>query len=312
METLHHDRTAERLAVGLGWFSLGLGAVEIAAPGAIARVCGIRRNGSANGTIQAFGAREIAAGVAVLMQPDRAAWLWTRVAGDAVDLAGLGRAMAYPETDRRRAIFATASVAGVTALDILGAVRLARAGRSATRRADRTAEVVCAVTINRSIEDVYQFWRQFTNFPRFMQHVESVELIDDRRSRWRAKAPAGTSVEWEALIIEDRENESITWRSLDGSSIDHFGSVRFERAPGARGTELHVRMRYSPPAGELGRAVAWLFGEEPSQQVRDDLRRFKQLMETGEIPISEGPGLSRAAQPPATPDELRRLTEVHR
>jgi uncharacterized membrane protein len=119
-------------------------------------------------------------------------------------------------------------------------------------------------------------------------------------------------IEWDAETIRDDENEWIAWRSLEGSDVQNSGSVRFTPAPGARGTEVRVQLQYSPPGGALGRSVAWLFGEDPDQQVHEDLHRFKQLMETGEIPLSEGPGLWRAAQPPADPEEVRRLAGVRR
>jgi uncharacterized membrane protein len=118
------------------------------------------------------------------------------------------------------------------------------------------------------------------------------------------------TVEWDAEIITERENEAISWRSVEGADVENHGSVTFEHAPGARGTEVRVELSYIPPAGELGRVVAKLFGEEPEQQVRDDLRRFKQLMETGEIPLSDGPGLWRPAQPAGSADEVRSLAGV--
>jgi uncharacterized membrane protein len=167
-----------------------------------------------------------------------------------------------------------------------------------------------AITINKPVHEVYQFWRRFENFPRFMRHLESVTAIDERRSRWRATAPAGRTVEWEAEITEDRPDEWIAWRSLPDSQIENSGSVRFAPAPGARGTELRVQLKYNPPAGSVGRTIAWLFGEEPDQQIYYDLRRFKQLMETGEIPLSDGPGLWRAAQPAANPQQIRDLAGV--
>jgi uncharacterized membrane protein len=167
-------------------------------------------------------------------------------------------------------------------------------------------------TVSRPIEDVYHFWKNFENFPRFMRHLESVQVTGDRRSRWCAKGPAGMRVEWEAETIRDDENEWIAWRSLEGSDVQNSGSVRFTPAPGARGTEVRVQLEYTPPGGALGRSVAWLFGEEPDQQVHEDLHRFKQLMETGEIPLSEGPGLWRAAQPAADPEQIRKLAGVRR
>jgi len=167
-----------------------------------------------------------------------------------------------------------------------------------------------AATINRPIEEVYNFWRNFQNFPRFMRHVESVEILGERFSRWRAKGPAGMTVEWEAEMIEDRD-DWIAWRSMEGADVQNSGSVRFQRAPGVRGTEVRVQLEYYPPAGALGRGIAWLFGEEPAQQIADDLRRAKQLLETGEIPLSEGPGLWRPAQPAADPQQIRDLAGVH-
>jgi len=141
--------------------------------------------------------------------------------------------------------------------------------------------------VGRSPWDLYQFWRNFQNLPRFMSHLESVSVIDDRRSRWVAKGPAGSRVEWDAEIINDEPNALIAWRSLANADVDNAGSVRFVPGPGGRGTDVKVVIDYIPPAGRVGAAIAHLFGEEPSIQVRDDLQRFKQLMETGQVPIGD-------------------------
>jgi uncharacterized membrane protein len=145
-----------------------------------------------------------------------------------------------------------------------------------------------AVTINRPLDEVYRFWRSVENLPRFMDHLEAVEQVDTRRSRWRAKGPLGTRVEWEAEIINEVENEVIGWASLPGGHVVTAGSVNFRPAPGGRGTEVHVKLQYDPPAGKAGAAFAKLFGEEPSQQIQEDLRRLKELMEAGEVPGVEG------------------------
>jgi len=118
------------------------------------------------------------------------------------------------------------------------------------------------------------------------------------------------SVRWDAEILQDREGEWIAWRSLPGSQVENSGSVRFTPAPGARGTEVRVQMEYLPPAGQMGRVLAMLFGEEPEQQIREDLRRFKQLMETGEIPLSDGPSMWRAAQPAKRAGQIREMAGV--
>ncbi|HYE02535.1 MAG TPA: SRPBCC family protein, partial [Phycisphaerales bacterium] len=152
-----------------------------------------------------------------------------------------------------------------------------------------------AVTINRPAEELYRFWRQLENLPRVMGHLERVEVIDNTRSHWVAKAPAGFEVEWDAEIINDEPGALIAWKAVEGSQVPNAGSVRFLPAPPGRGTEVKVTLEYLPPAGRLGAAIAKLFGEEPSQQVRDDLARFKQLMESGEIASVEGQPAGRGA-----------------
>lgn len=137
------------------------------------------------------------------------------------------------------------------------------------------------VTINRPIEELYRFWRNLENLPRFMQHLESVERLTDTLSRWRAKGPAGTVVEWTAEIINEVPNQVIGWRSIDGSDVVSAGSVNFDQL-GSGQTQVRVRLQYSPPGGKAGAAVAKLFGRDAATEIREDLQRFKQLVETGE------------------------------
>ena len=140
------------------------------------------------------------------------------------------------------------------------------------------------VTINRPVDEVYRFWRNFENLPRFMHHLLSVAVFDERRSHWVVRAPAGRTVEWDAEIVDEVVNERIAWRAVDSADVEHTGSVTFSRAPGDRGTEVRVMLHYAPPAGRLGTALAKAFGEAPAQQVARDLRTFKQVMEAGETP----------------------------
>ncbi len=158
----------------------------------------------------------------------------------------------------------------------------------AARRQTNHVHVQQAFTINKPVEEVWRFWRDFRNLPKFMKHLENVEPSSDRYSYWTARAPMGGRVCWHAEITDERENQYLVWRSLPGSDIENLGSVEFRRAPGNRGTEIHVSLDYRPPAGKLGKVVATFFGEEPEQQVREDLRHFKQLMEAGEIPTTAG------------------------
>lgn len=162
-----------------------------------------------------------------------------------------------------------------------------------TRRAPATsvpagqgAKVVKSITINRSPEELYRCWRNFENLPRFMTHLECVKTLGDNRSHWVAKGPLGMHAEWDAEIISERPNELIGWRSLPGSEVDTAGSVHFRKAPGGRGTEVVVELKYNPPAGRLGATLAKMFGESPEGQIAEDLRRFKQLVEAGEVATS--------------------------
>ncbi len=156
-----------------------------------------------------------------------------------------------------------------------------------------------SVTINLPREQLYRIWRNFENLPRFMNHLQRVDVDEatgGTHSHWVSRAPLGREVQWEAEMTEERENEYIAWRSLPGSAVKSIGSVQFEDAPAGRGTVVTVEMEYNPPAGSLGAAFAKLFGEEPGQQLRDDLRHFKQIMETGEVPSVEGQSSGRNKQ----------------
>lgn len=163
-----------------------------------------------------------------------------------------------------------------------------QAQQAITGSVSQAIKVEKTVTINKPASELYRFWHNLENLPTFMKHLKSVKVYDNKRSHWIATAPLGASVEWDADIIEDRENEFISWASVEGADIDNSGFVRFKKAPGDRGTEVKVVMEYNPPGGVLTATFAKLFGEEPEQQIGDELRRFKMLMEAGEIATTEG------------------------
>jgi uncharacterized membrane protein len=142
--------------------------------------------------------------------------------------------------------------------------------------------------INCAPEEAYKFWRNFDNLPLFMRHLEAVKVIDNKRSEWSALGPLGVRLRWNAEIIDEGEFQWIVWRSLPGSDIDQIGSVQFRRAPGGRGTIVMAIIEYTPPAGALGKALAAILGKDPQFTLREDLRRFKALMEAREIPTTEG------------------------
>ena len=144
------------------------------------------------------------------------------------------------------------------------------------------------ITVNRPREEVYRFWRDFRNLALFMENVESVRPDDGQTSHWTVKAPAGRTVEWDSVLTEEIPNELLAWESAPGADIRNTGRILFRDAPGGRGTQLTAEIVYDPPGGDLGKLIAKLFQREPKVQARRDLRRFKQLMETGEIPTIEG------------------------
>jgi uncharacterized membrane protein len=169
----------------------------------------------------------------------------------------------------------------------LGINTAERHGPATSVPAGHGVKIEESVTINKPAAELFRFWRDFENLGRFMEHLECVRVEGDR-SHWIACGPLGTRFEWDAEIITERPNELIGWRSLPGSEIDAAGSVHFRELPGDRGTEVRVVLKYDPPAGKAGAAIARLFGQSPQSQIREDLRRLKQFMETGEIPTIAG------------------------
>jgi uncharacterized membrane protein len=203
--------------------------------------------------------------------------------------------------DRTLDVLRWGSVIGGGALALFGLTRrskpgfaLAAAGgllayRGATLdAADQEWYAESSFAINCAPEQAFQFWRNFENLPRFMRNLESVKVTGDRRSEWAALGRLGMSIRWSAEIVDEKQNEWIVWRSLEGSDIDCRGSVHFRSATGDRGTIVTSAMQCRPPAGAVGKTVAALFAKDPTFMMREDLRRFKALMESGEIPNVEG------------------------
>ena len=184
--------------------------------------------------------------------------------------------------------------------ETLGVTALTSKGLRALIPHQLGIKVEHSIAIYRPVNEVYQFFRNFKNFSRFMTHVIDVREVNEKHSHWFVKGPGGAELEWDAEIINDQPNELISWRSIGSTDVESTGSVRFQRAPGDRGTFVRVSLNYLPPGGALGAAVAKLFGEEPEIQIKDDLRRLKQIMEAGEIASTQG-------QPTGT--QHRRLAE---
>lgn len=167
-------------------------------------------------------------------------------------------------------------------------------GRDSAHEQPEPIEIKETFTIYRPIEQVYGFWRRLENLPRFMEHLESVRQLDERRSHWQGRIPGGLgTIDWEAEITTDEPNRLLAYRSLPGSQIDQSGEVRFREAEGGKGTELQAIMHYRAPAGSLGQGVAKLLNPALAELVRSDMRRFKMLLEAGEIPTVAGQSSGR-------------------
>jgi uncharacterized membrane protein len=293
------------LTRGLGWASAMLGVPQVTRPGEFARsVIGVADTPERRLTTLAVGVRELAVAAGLLARP-HPAWLWGRVGGDAMDLTLLARALRHHEgRGLARTALATAATAAIAATDVYAAVTRTR--RSAPM------ELTSTTTVTKPAQEVYDFWHQLDRLPTFMAHVDEVRVTGPRTTHWRAGAPFGKDVEWDAETTDDVPGQRIAWRSLDGADIGNAGEVLFVPAPGGRGTEVHVTLHYDMPAGALGEAVARFFGEDPSQQLDDDLRRFKQVMETGEVVRSEGAPWGKQARQEFPQHPARPLTESER
>jgi len=162
-------------------------------------------------------------------------------------------------------------------------------GRAAVLDASESQRIVRSVTINAPPEELYAFWRDFTNLPKVMEYIESVQILDERRSRWRARTVGDAVVEWTSEIVRDEPNRFISWKTVGDAPVRHAGSVHFDAAPGGRGTEVRVEIDYDPPGGRLSRVIAAITGRDPGRQVMEELRRLKHIAETGEVPAHDGP-----------------------
>jgi uncharacterized membrane protein len=267
----------------LGWASAGTAVPLLLTPGGFGRAIGIGDGPGQRAAAAAAGVRELASAAGLLRWPSPV-WLWARVGGDVMDLALLSRALKnpynYDEHDKRRIVVAMAAVAGLTGVDVY----------TAMTRSPRRAEVrmTASVTVATPASQAYELWRRFEFLPSFMAHLDEVRVTGPVTSHWRASAPFGRTVEWDARITGDVAGERLAWRSLDNAAIYSEGDVRFTPAPGGRGTEIHATMRYGMSGARLALAAARYFGAHPNERLDAELRRFKQVAETGEVVRSEG------------------------
>lgn len=238
--------------------------------------------------------------ISVVLGSAAAAYGLSRRSVGGVALAGLGGALLWRGASGRCPVY-----------EALGITSVAEADGDRSNVSvpyGKGIRVEQSVTIALRAEEIYSFFRDFENLPRFLSHLKSVTVLDEKRSHWAAKGPAGGDAEWDAEIINEIPNELIGWRSVEGSQVDNAGSIHFKPAAGDRGTDVKVILRYDPPGGLLGAMTARIFGEDPAHQVKEDLRALKMLLETGEIATTDG-------QPNGVPSRARfreRLVELVR
>jgi len=301
----------------LGWLSVGLGLGGLLMPRTMGRLTGLQ---GSEGLIRAVGARELAAGAGLLSQRKKTPWLWARVAGDALDLALLALSPVSRYRTTERAV-STAVVAAITAADIAAALGY-REEEQAASQADQDVYLERSIIINKTPRECYDFWRDLRNVPRFTRNLENVTPLDDRHSHWVTKSFAGQQLEWRARINDDVPGERILWSATGDTPFRHAGSVNFAPATGGRGTLVTVGMHYRTPGGSAGAALAKFLGPDPLGEVRESLRRLKQLLETGEIPTTVGqpsgrrslfgrlmPEGRKSRQPHARPSSVRYQAE---
>jgi uncharacterized membrane protein len=304
----------ERFARGLGYFSIGLGLTEFAATEKLAESIGIAD--VPRSVVRAMGIREIANGVGILAAPREPKWMWSRVAGDAIDLALLLMAFGSAGSSRKRLTAALGAVGGVTVLDAVCARLLSRKRyRRVSRKlltGGRGLRVQKSISINSSPAELYQFCREPSNLPRIATSVQSVTENSDRQLHWRVTDPGQGQIEWVTQIVEDRPNQLISWRSLNSPPIEHSGSIRFSPGPDTRGTIVRVEILRRPLKPGISASLQ-LFASRADFHLSEALRRLKAVMETGEIPTTEGqpsgrpPGLVSVDQEVGKPLGLRTL-----
>ena len=276
----------------LAWLSVGLGAVGLLAPRVVTKLVGVAPTPRATATVRTIGLRELVVGLGIMMRPRRPLPMWSRAAGDMADLALLAWMLTGKRTDKQRAIAALIAIGGMTAFDIYASRRVMHAQ-------EMSAEpVVFSVTINKSPDEVYRFFRKLENLPLFMNYLESVKETSEMESHWVAKLPLGATAEWNAELTADRPGELIAWHTVDAKHFAHRGKVMFAKTPGGNGTEVRVELELALPGMQPSAMLAKLLTKP---QIKGDLLRLKQVMETGEVLFSDAS--AHRGKYPAQPSE---------
>jgi uncharacterized membrane protein len=266
------------LSRSLAWFSIGVGTVQLLAPRTCAHMLGLPTDRRSRRIVRTRGLRELVTGVG-LLNSDHPGFAWTRLAGDVLDLGLWASRWRSQRADGARLTGAMVATIGVAIVDAMAL--------AAKRAAPEPTDIMASIRIEKEPGEVFRFWRRAENLSRFMGRLARVEPIDERNARWHTHGEGGEAQAWEVEIVEDEPDRLIAWRVRHGASIACSGVVGFVPAPGGRGTEVQVALHTHAASGTLGKAMARLFGESPRQELVSDLRRLKQVLETGEVVRSD-------------------------
>lgn len=283
------------MARGLGWFSVALGVAELIAPRGVTRVLGLRGR---EDLVRAYGLREIGTGIGILTSKDPAPWIWGRVGGDALDLATVAGGLGSRQNGN--VLLTLLALGGVTALDVTCGRQLGRDRETGDDGTDAGApadapEAERSITIGKPAQELYQRWRDPVTLSRVMAPFATVRTSDAGNMHWQVEGPLRQTLDWTTETVGDRPGEATGWRSLPGAQVPSEGLIRFSPATGGRGTVATLRIRFDPPGGILGDALARLLGGlVPATMTDTALHRFKSLVETGEIPTTERQPAARA------------------
>ena len=278
------------LSRAVGWAGLGIGVAEVLAPRVVGAVAGLERGTTTSLAVRAKGLSDVLLGLGILLRPRRPGPMWARVATDVIGLGLLAWSVRGRHTAQARGIASLVASAGALAVDAFAAREITRAQEEAA------PPVMFSVTINRPPAEVYAFFRRLENLPLFMDYLDSVEQHGSR-SHWVARLPLAGTVSWDAELVTDLPGERLAWQTVAGSTFAHRGNVTFAQRPGGTGTEVRVEMEVELPGVDGSATLAKLLTRA---QIKGDLRRLKQVLETGEVLFSDAtshPHRPHPAQP---------------
>lgn len=266
--------SSRKLAQGIGWYSIALAVVELISPKTVNQTIGIKDDPLHHNLVRVRGVRELISGIGIVASRKPAGYLWSRVAGDVIDFALVGQALTHRRNNKQKLLIATAAFSAVALLDVVAALSQTHKKDTPNLRLKRS------IKVNGTPDELYELWRQPETLPKIMKHFAEFTHIDAQRSHWKIPAAVGPALEWEAVIVEEREGKYLRWESLPGTTLPTRGWVNFRSLGKGDKTEVCLCLDFEPPAGALGEAALKLVQGIPNGLVQDMLNQFKTLSQT--------------------------------